>query len=289
MLVRAVCWAGSLCLVFTPLACGQPIDLSNPRTEAEYLALEVTGQLTPNVSLADQIQADLAAIRLAYPEHASIRVFPSWMPGESLVGLTPAAYSDFKAGTFNGFDSLYATLGTPTVRTHDTGQWLHLQFGKMYHGVRLSEQFDPVVGVRYAEPNGILGDGDDIVARLNRTYTLSHGFGDCPAGCIYRESWDYTVTDEGVFLGTPPTQEADGDYNNDGLVDTADYVLVRNGWGSSYNEAHYDAWRNSFGGAPGSGSGAFASVLVPEPTSGILLILGLVLARLHSGRRSLRP
>jgi hypothetical protein len=226
----------------------------------------------------------LGAIRTAFPQFADIRVFPDWMPGELLVGLTSTAYSEFKAGTFDGFDSLYATLGIPTVTTLDTGQWVHLQFGRVYHDVRLAELFQPVSGVRYAEPNGVIGDGNDIVARLDRTYTLSRGFGDCPAGCIYRESWDFTVTDQGVSLGTVGPPEPDGDFNDDGVVDAADYVVWRRGLGSSYDQTHYNAWRSNFGASTGTGSGTIAGASVPEPASGALLILGLMIAHLRSGR-----
>jgi hypothetical protein len=287
MLNRAVGLAGTAFLACASIACGQHIDVSQPRAEAEYLSLEITGQLKPSVALADQIQADLAAIRLAYPQYSSIRVRPDWLPGETLIGMTPEAYADFKAGSFHSFDSIYATLGTPTITAHDPGQWLHLQFGQMYHGVRLSDMFDPVTGVRYAEPNGIIGDGDDIVARANRSYTLIHGFGDCPAGCITHQKWDFTVTDHGVFPGLPPPT-TDGDYNEDGVVDSADYVLLRNGWGSLFGQSHYDAWRNHFGGAPASAA-SISNSLVPEPTSSALLILGLALSHLFCGLSNLPP
>ena len=52
-----------------------------------------------------------------------------------------------------------------------------------------------------------------------------------------------------------------GDYNNNGIVDAADYVLWRNG-GPLQNDptpgvqpADYDVWRAHFGQTAGSGSG----------------------------------
>jgi hypothetical protein len=285
MILRNVTLSGTYCLALLsilPGVRGQSIDLTKPRAEAEYLAIEITGQLTPNVSLADQIQADLAAIRLANPRFVNIHVRPDWMPGEILVGLTPDAYAQYKAGAFYGFDSLYAILGVPSTRAHDVGQWLHLEFGQMYHDVRLAEMFEPIDGVRYANPNGIIGDGNDIVARLNRTYTLSRGFGDCPAGCIDRESWDFTVTDQGVFPGLAPPPN--GDINHDGEVNAADYILLRHGWGTSYDDTHYNAWRNSFGAS--SGGGSTAGTLVPEPGSCAMLLLSLSLVQLRYRRTS---
>ncbi|HEY3395122.1 MAG TPA: hypothetical protein VGK58_20650 [Lacipirellulaceae bacterium] len=274
-MVKSLCYAGLFCLVNCPIALAQRVDLDDPRVEAEYLSLEISGELRPPVALADQIEADLAAIRRQHPDLSDIRALPFWMPGELLVGLTPPAYSEFKEGTFHGFDPLYAELGTPESRTHDTGQWVHLQFGQVYHGLRLAELFRPVEGVRHAEPNGIVGDGNDIVARANRTYTLSRGFGDCPAGCIYRESWDFTVTDDGVFSGTIVPQQS-SDFNNDGVVDAADYVVWRKGAGSQFNATHHSEWRSHFGATNGAGSAALGAATVPEPTGCLLMTLGLM-------------
>jgi hypothetical protein len=282
-MAKPVLAAGLIYVAFASAAGAQGIDLwNNPQAEAEYLALEISGDLRPPVPLAQQIRADLAAIRAARPDLADIRVFPSWLPGELLVGFTAAAYSQFKNGSFTGFDSLFATLGTPQIRPHDFGQWAGLQFGQMYHGVRLAELFRNINGLRYADPNLTIGDGNDIVARADRSYTLSRGWGDCPAGCIDRESWSFTVTDEGVFPGSlgSPVPGRPGDYNNDGSVDAADYVTWRNGLGSTYNETHYATWRKNFGTAPG-GSQIAAGAAVPEPAAGTLFIAGVMLLLLN--------
>ncbi len=274
-MVKRFFYAALLCLCIAPTTFAQRVDLRNPRGEAEYLSLEISGQLRPPVPLADQIQSDLAAIRSARPDLVDIHVLPSWLPGELLVGLTPTAYSEFKAGTFHGFDSLYAELGTPQTRTHDFSQWVHLQFGQMYHGAMLAQLFQPVSGVRYAEPNGVIGDGNDILARADRTYTLSRGFGDCPAGCIHRESFDFTVTGAGVFSGTVAPPGDPGDFNNDGEVDAADYVVWRKGAGSQFNATHYAGWRSNFGATLGAGSAALGAAAIPEPASCVMLLLGM--------------
>jgi hypothetical protein len=272
-MVKSLCYAGLIYFLVARIGSAQHLDLTNPRVEAEYLSLEISGELRPPVALADQIQDDLAAIRLARPDLANIHVFPSWFPGDLIVGFTPAAFSEFKAGTFNGFDSLYAELGTPQSRTLDSLKVAFLNFNQMYHGVRLAQLFQPVDGVRYAEPNGAIGDGNDIVARANRTYTLSRGYGDCPAGCIYRESWDFTVTEDGVFSGTivPPQS---GDFTNNGVVDAADYVVWRKGAGSRFDATHHSQWRSHFGATSGAGSAALGAAAVPEPAGAVLILLG---------------
>jgi PEP-CTERM motif-containing protein len=86
-------------------------------------------------------------------------------------------------------------------------------------------------------------------------------------------------TQEQLDAGILP-QPVAGDYNNNGKVDAADYVLWRNG-GPLQNEVHnpgtvsiedYNEWKARFG-KPGSGSGVNAGV--PEPTTLAMLMLGI--------------
>jgi hypothetical protein len=67
-------------------------------------------------------------------------------------------------------------------------------------------------------------------------------------------------------LGVP------GDFNHDGAVDAADYVVWRKTGGSSDD---YNTWRSNFGRTGGAGATASAEALssaVPEPTALILLM-----------------
>jgi hypothetical protein len=65
-----------------------------------------------------------------------------------------------------------------------------------------------------------------------------------------------------------------GDFNEDGAVDAADYVVWRRSGGS---QDGYNAWRANFGRSNGSGSaGASPSLAaLPEPATFILLIAAL--------------
>jgi hypothetical protein len=84
----------------------------------------------------------------------------------------------------------------------------------------------------------------------------------------------------------PPTG-VDGDYNDDGIVDAADYTVWRDNLNTSTTLPHdptpgtvdasdYTVWKTHFGqSAPGSGSGALSSsVAVPEPAAWLLVLLG---------------
>jgi hypothetical protein len=73
-----------------------------------------------------------------------------------------------------------------------------------------------------------------------------------------------------------------GDYNNDGSVDAADYVVWRNGDSPDDTQAGFDAWRANFGRTSGAGAG-LASAAVPEP--GTLALVALALAAALPRRR----
>lgn len=99
-----------------------------------------------------------------------------------------------------------------------------------------------------------------------------------------------------------------GDYNGNGAVDAADYVVWRDTLGSTNNlvadgsgngivdSADYDFWRQRFGTSTGAGASAQNSLAVPEPTAFCLAISwALLLTRrrstpdLLSGSRSSPP
>ena len=96
-----------------------------------------------------------------------------------------------------------------------------------------------------------------------------------------------------------------GDFNNDGVVDTADYVtwranvgqpagtLLNDTVGGVIGNAQYDVWCANFGHTAGSGSGAsllgeVQTQAVPEPASIFLLLCGFAslagVVRARSGR-----
>jgi hypothetical protein len=63
-----------------------------------------------------------------------------------------------------------------------------------------------------------------------------------------------------------------GDFNGNGNVDAADYVVWRKGLGTTYTQNDYNVWRAHFGQTSGSGAGASANATVPEPATLLLLM-----------------
>jgi hypothetical protein len=66
-----------------------------------------------------------------------------------------------------------------------------------------------------------------------------------------------------------------GDYNGNGIVDAADYIVWQN-FGSTYTQGDYDVWKSTFGNSAATGSqlAGGQSTAVPEPGVAILLLVG---------------
>jgi hypothetical protein len=86
------------------------------------------------------------------------------------------------------------------------------------------------------------------------------------------------------------TPGGSADFNGNGMIDAADYVLWRNNEGSTtgtqatgdangdtnVNQADYDIWRATFGSSVSGGAALGAAAAVPEPSSIIMASLGLI-------------
>jgi autotransporter-associated beta strand protein len=110
-------------------------------------------------------------------------------------------------------------------------------------------------------------------------------------------TWDssqlYTT---GVLIVAAPILP--GDYNDDGSVDAADYVVWRKNEGTTntlpndpiggtIGSAQFDQWRANFGDTLGSGSssGSAPETAVPEPAAVLLMAFGLLLPVLGRSER----
>jgi hypothetical protein len=99
-------------------------------------------------------------------------------------------------------------------------------------------------------------------------------------------SFDYLVPIE----GTP------GDFNENGVVDAADYTVWRNNLGSGtalpndnsigapITIAHYELWKSNFG-QGGSANGSLQGSAVPEPSTFAMAFVSVMGALLASSRR----
>jgi hypothetical protein len=124
-----------------------------------------------------------------------------------------------------------------------------------------------------------LAEGSDLIdAGTPVSFTFN--------GITYNLPFSGTAPDMGAFEFVPSTGLM-GDYNNNDIVDAADYTVWRDtmaGGGSlvndptpeSVSESDFTYWREHFGATSGAGAGS-ASV-VPEPgTFGMMLVAAMLL------------
>ena len=107
--------------------------------------------------------------------------------------------------------------------------------------------------------------------------------------------WELFLVFQGANIGTPVKA---GDYNNDNIVNDADYVIWRSSLGGtsltnetvslgSVDGEDYTEWKQKFGNDyslittiidnvrfANAGSGAFVSGAIPEPTGAVLALIG---------------
>lgn len=199
------------CLVFGGAGlCADEIYASR----AELIALKTSELILPPRETVQAIAADLSEIETAYPELAGHDVRPPWQPGSLLVGLTAPANEIYKdGGSVREIDSLNATLGGQVKRHYPELSLLLLEFDRPLNPVALKEQYDALESVMAAVPNGTGGEGDDItLLRDQGIYIYLKAWGDCRAGCIYKEYRYFRVTDAVEELSAPDVAEEIGFY-----------------------------------------------------------------------------
>lgn len=143
-----------------------------------------------------------------------IHTFPNPPLHELIVGVdtTHAWVSEWRAGRrFTGQPSVDALLEQYQLSVREYYPWsfghaVVLRAAAPLNMAALARRFVGIAGIRYAEPNGYMGDGNDIRARVQGSgwrLDYSLGAGDCPAGCTMRTTWSFLVDHAGTvsYLG----------------------------------------------------------------------------------------
>lgn len=76
-----------------------------------------------------------------------------------------------------------------------------------------------------------------------------------------------------------------GDFNGDGTINAADYVVWRKGLGTTYTQNDYNIWRAHFGQTTGSGVGPNPNAAIPEPRTLVMFVAALIGYSIPIGRR----
>ena len=132
----------------------------------------------------------------------------------------------------------------------------------------------------YVVTEAMLGQTLTFEMATRENYVVMDGFLFIQTSNIYPTSdlldlYSQADLDAGIL-----PQPVNADYNNNGVVDGADYVLWRNG-GPLQNDAtpgvqpaDYNVWRAAFGNTSGSGAGVGGGA-VPEPAALVLFAIGI--------------
>ncbi len=137
-------------------------------------------------------------------------------------------------------------------------------------------------------------DGVVVASSVSNAVNVEHIFIPLPSAGNYKIVVSHALFGLGTteyyyglawWYGNAPSPLS-GDYNSDGSVNAADYVLWRNDPASYGGDPDgYNTWRANFGNTAGSGS-SFAAV--PEPAFAALVLLGGAWIPLMTRRRRWR-
>lgn len=172
--------------------------------ESEELLLDAKRRL----ELARETEGVLKRLRYAHPEVAEVSARPAYLPGALLLGVKPGlfkAVASLLEGTSGpvplrtgnrAFDALNARLGLRAVRPYRHMGVLLMRLSERLNVRTARRAYLKIAGVEYAESDAHLGDGPDIEAVKSGgvwRVVVRKAWGDCPAGCIYKKLFFFTV------------------------------------------------------------------------------------------------
>ncbi len=186
---------------------------------------------------------------------------PNSTGGEFSALFQEASFSEINGGGVAEFEAIDFVIPGSNFQfwtleftgSFDTGAGATVQFS--YDPTAIFPGFDESLLAIYHYKNGQWTLQPGIVDPINNTITVTgiNSFSDWGLGAL---------------------TEPSGDYNQDGTVDAADYVVWRK---TGINgTTGYDTWRTNFGEPAGSGSVAAANAVIPEPATLMILIVAAV-------------
>jgi uncharacterized protein YjbI with pentapeptide repeats len=128
-------------------------------------------------------------------------------------------------------------------------------------------------------------DDVNVATQVGRTLRIFDWTGVSPVGQFQVSSpytWELSklYTTGEVTLLSPTALP--GDFNQDGTVDSADYVVWRNGLGTTYTQNDYEVWRAHFG--ESFARGPTTNSAVPEPAAALLALIAMLPTRFGTKR-----
>ncbi len=124
-------------------------------------------------------------------------------------------------------------------------------------------------GLANEGPNDWTSSGVGVTSRI-----LSDGDWDSHAFAVTLNNNEFAAN---LIAAEPSFESIPGDFNNDGMVDAADYTVWRDGLGTTHTTEHYNDWLANFGTTSSSSN----AITVPEPAANLLGLLFLMLTSLN--------
>lgn len=184
---------------------------------AIVLALGLSSDQTfePDTMALREIASGLAGLRSRYPEVAALSAGPH--ANRLMIGiLAPenqrlaVVAQQTRQGGFavklpslgiKSIDDAVLSLGGryQVTALGNTNVMIFVDFARPLDIRKMASRIKSLPGVKYAAPDRFTGGSGGInVAKAGDTWrlTFTHGWGDCPSGCINNEAWYFTIQAE---------------------------------------------------------------------------------------------
>jgi hypothetical protein len=190
--------------------CDEPLPSSIQGDDAIVLAFREQDGIVLDSCLAARFQRLLDVARTAQPEVLTdIHARPAFVLRDVLLQATGGVSSALGDGALRTgiaeLDDLlaeYQLINVRLISSTQRGELYKLTFEEPIHAPRLAAAISElsIADISSVSQNGIIGDGDDIVARQERRdwiITFIQGGGDCPSGCTVHIKTDVLVRADG--------------------------------------------------------------------------------------------
>jgi hypothetical protein len=173
--------------------------------DAQFLAARLSSTTWIDSVLTAEIENALVHARSVRSDLASLHLYGDFVLNRLVVEPSSQVAQKWSQGILlvgdNYLDSL-ATLYRLDSAVNTGWGWFILYFHHSLNMPKLAKVYAQSPSIVYAEPDYFVGDGDQIFAMKksgNWDFVFSHGEGDCPAGCIWRNF---------VYVVVPPSHIA---------------------------------------------------------------------------------
>lgn len=259
------------------------LQFSDDGSQVLYIADQITNEVY-ELFVAPSTGGDSLRLNSQLVNSGDVTAAEFSLDGERVVYLADTRVNDifelFSVSTSGGesvrlSEALASTRDVSDFEITPDGQYVVFLADQ-----EVDERFElylaPITGGSIQKLNGELPIGGDV-----RDWLISSD----GQYVVYRA--DQYVDEQYEVFSVSLWDQTPGDYNDDGVVDAADYTVWRDGLGSDYEMNDYADWKNNFG--ENSASGNAAAAAVPEPASWALLTCILACSLRGLSRANLAP